>query len=660
VLLIVTFRPEFDPPWIGRPHVTALTINRLAHREAGVMIDRVAGNKPLWASIRQDIIERTDGIPLFVEEMTKAVLEAESEGAARQVAAVVPSPALAIPTSLHASLMARLDRLGPAKEVAQIGAAVGREFSHTLLMAVVRKPETELAPTLDRLIAAGLLFQQGVRPYSTYYFKHVLVRDTAYSTLLREPRRKLHARIAETLESQFADIAENQPELLARHWTEAGQIERAAALWGKAGLRSAQRSALVEAAEQLKRALEQIATLTATPALRREQIKLQVALITPLLHVSGYAAPETRAAVERARLLIEQAEALGEAPEDPLLLFSVLYGFWVAHHVAVERHVVRDIAAQFLALAKKHGATAPLLTAHRIMGISLSCMGDIGEGRTHLDQAIALYDPAEHRPLMTRFGVDANVSILSYRSWALWFLGYPNAALADAGQAICEAREIGQAATLIYALFHASWTYIECGNYVKAKTVVDEVVALADQKGALFWRAFGMVYQGRLPAVTGESRVHMITSGLDAYRSIGSMLLVPIFLSDLARAHAEVSQFDDAWRRIDEAMAVVKSIGETWFEADIHRVAGEIALKLPQPDVAKAEVYFERALAVARGQQAKSWELRAAISMARLWRDRGKRVEARNLLAPVYGWFTEGFDTLDLKQAKALLDGLAA
>ena len=233
--------------------------------------------------------------------------------------------------------MARLDRLGPAKELAQIGAAIGREFSHPLLAGVARKPEAELQTALDRLIRAGLLFRQGVPPHATYFFKHALIRDVAYSTLLREPRRALHARIAETLQSQRAEIAENQPELLARHWTEAGQIEKAAGLWGKAGQRSAQRSALVEAAEQLRRALDLIATLPGTPALRQEEIKLQVALITPLLHVSGYAAPETRAAVERARLLIEQAEALGEPPEDPLLLFSVLYGLWVANHCSVQR-----------------------------------------------------------------------------------------------------------------------------------------------------------------------------------------------------------------------------------------------------------------------------------------------------------------------------------
>jgi predicted ATPase len=256
--VIVTFRPEFDPPWVGPPHVTALTINPLVERDVGAIIDRLVGNKLIPASIRQDIIERTDGIPLFIEEMTKAVLEAEGERDASRTVAAFPSPTLAVPASLHASLMARLDRLGPAKEVAQFGATIGREFSHSLLASVVRKPEPELASALDRLIAAGLLFRQGVPPYATYQFKHALVQDAAYGTLLRERRRALHARIAETLEGQFAEITESQPELLARHCTEAGLIEKAASLWGKAGQRSLERSALVEAIEQLTRALAQI------------------------------------------------------------------------------------------------------------------------------------------------------------------------------------------------------------------------------------------------------------------------------------------------------------------------------------------------------------------------------------------------------------------
>jgi predicted ATPase/class 3 adenylate cyclase len=662
VLLIVTFRPEFDPPWIGRPYVAAVTLNRLAQRDIETVIDNVVGNKLIPASIRQDIIERTDGIPLFVEEMTKAVLEAGSEDAAQHVASAIPSPGLAVPASLQASLMARLDRLGPAKEVAQIGAAIGREFSHALLSAVMKRPGPELASSLVRLIETGLLFRQGTPPHASYLFKHALVQDAAYGSLLREPRRALHARIAKMLEGQFADIAESQPELLARHCTEAGLIEKAAGLWGKAGQRSLARSALLEAVTQLTHAIDQIATLPPTPALRREQIELQIALINSLMHVKGQAAPETKVALERARLLIEQAEALGEPPEDPLLLFSVLYGFWAANFVAFKGDIMREIAAQVLTLAQKQGTNAPLLMAHRFVGISLLCTGDIVEGRAHLEQAIALYDAAEHRPLATRFGLDAGVHALSYRSWALWLLGYPDAALTGSHRALSDAREIGQAATLMGALVTAMLPHICCGNYVMGNLLVDELVALAEAKGTLLWDALGRILRGGVLTLKGNSSdvVQMTTSGIDAEKATGATFFIPWFASSLASAYAELGKIEDAWRCIGEAMTAAESTKEKWYEAEINRIAGEIALKPPERDTAKAERYFERALTVARQQQAKSWELRAAMSMARLWRDQGKPEEARDLLAPVYGWFTEGFDTRDLKEAKALLEQLAA
>jgi tetratricopeptide (TPR) repeat protein len=505
VLLIVTFRPEFQAPWIGRHYVIPLTINRLGERDIGAMIDRVVGNKPLPANIRHDVIERTDGIPLFVEEMTKAVLEAGSEDVAQRTAAAVPLSTLAVPASLQASLMARLDRLGTAKQVAQIGAAIGREFSHPLIAAVTRSSEAELNANLERLVGAGLLFRQGVPPHATYLFKHALVQDAAYGTLLREARRALHARIAEMLEGQFADIAESQPELLARHCAEAALIEKAAGLWGKAGQRSLDRSALVEAIEQFTRALDHIATLTSTPALRSEQIKLQAALITPLIHVKGYAAPETKVAAERARLLIEQAETVGESPEDPLLLFSVLYSFWVANLVAFNGDMIRKLAAQFLALAEKQGATIPLMIGHRLMGSSLLCTGEIADGRAHYDQALALYDPVAHRPLATRFGQDVGVSILSYRALALWMLGYPDAALADAVRALNDARRIGEAAALMYALQFTFITQILCGNYFRANEQSGELIALADEKGAALWKAQGMLLRGCVFAVTGKA-----------------------------------------------------------------------------------------------------------------------------------------------------------
>jgi predicted ATPase len=558
--------------------------------------------------------------------------------------------------------MARLDRLGSAKEVAQIGAAIGREFSYALLAAVSRKEEPELQAALDRLTAAGLLFRQGIPPHATYLFKHALLQDAAYGTHLREPRRALHARIAETLESQFADVTEAQPELLARHFTEASLIEKAAGLWGKAGLRSLARSALVEAIEQLTRALVQIAELPSALTLRREQIKLQVALITPLEHVKGFAAPETKAAVERARLLIEQAEALGEPPEDPLLLFLVLYGFWVAHFTSFNGDGMRELAEQFLVLAEKQGATVPLMVGHRLTGTSLMCTGNIAESRAHYDQAIALYDPAENRQLAERFGQDVRITTLSLRSRALWLLGYPEAALADADQVISDAREVGQAAGLMHALWWTSVAHIHCGNYVVGSALVDELVALADEKGAVYWRAWGMVNQGWLCVMTGKGSdaLRAITSGLAALQSTGARAGAPFCLSYLAKAHSDSGHFDDAWRCIGEAIRMIETNGEKWHEAEAHRVAGEIALRFPEPDAAKAEGHFERALTVARAQRAKSWELRAAMSMARLWRDQGKPHQARELLAPVYGWFTEGFDTLDLKEAKALLEELTA
>ena len=659
VLLLVTFRQEFDAPWVGRPYVTALIINRLTERDVSAMIDRIVGNKRLPASIRQDIIERTDGIPLFVEEMTKAVLEAGSEVAAERPVAAVPIPALAVPASLHASLMARLDRLGgQVRELAQIAAAIGREFSHALLALVVRQPEAELGSALDRLIAAGLLFRRGVPPHATYLFKHALVQDAAYGTLLREPRRTLHALIAETLESSFPAIAENQPEVLAHHCTEAGLIEKAAGLWGKAGQRSLARSAFIEAMQQITRALTQISTLSATPALRRQQIKFQIALAHALMHTKGMAAPETTTAIEEAQVLIKRAEDLGE-PSDPLLLFRILEGFWLAHYAAFNGDAMRELAAQFLALADKQEAITPFIMGHRLMGVPLMWTGNFAEARSHFDRAIELCDDAE-RPLATGIGKDYWVHVLSERSLTLWSLGYPDTALADVRHAVRDARDLGRGLGFAGAI--TSIVFILCGNYAAADAQLDEALAWADEKSSVFWKAFVTRPKGWVLALIGKTSdaVEMITSGSAAFRSTGSTVFVPTYLSELAAAYADIGQFDNAWRCIDEATVAIETTKETWFEAETNRIAGQIALLSPEPNAAKAQAYFERALQTARQQNAKSWELRAAMSMAQLLRDQGKPQQARELLAPVYGWFTEGFDTRDLKEAKALLEEMSS
>jgi predicted ATPase len=359
-------------------------------------------------------------------------------------------------------------------------------------------------------------------------------------------------------------------------------------------------------------------------------------------------------------VLIEQSHELGEPPEDPLLLFAVLYGLWVANLVAFNGDVMRELAIQFSALAEKQSATAPLMIAHRQMGLSLLHTGEIAEGRAHLEHAIALYDPAEHRDLATRFfGQENGAAIMSWRSIASWLLGYPDAALADAERALLLAREADHLATLVYVINFSIWSYIRCGDYTTAATLADEYDPLQNQLGgSSFWEGWGMMQRGCLLTLTGKApeAVRTITSGVELMRSTKTTMWMPLFLSYLARANADIGQFDEASTKIREAMTAVETTKERWHEAELNRVAGEIALRAPQPDVAKAEAHFARALEVARQQQAKSWELRAAMSMARLLYAQDERGRARDVLAPVYGWFTQGFDTLDLQQAKLLLD----
>ena len=563
LFVLLTARPEFRPSWGARSHHGAISLVPLDRYQVRHMVEELAARHALAKEVIEGVTERTGGVPLFVEEVTRLLLERGEQGGIQ-----------AIPPTLQQSLTARLDRLGPAREVAQIAAVIGRGFSYPLVRAVAKMEDEALQTALERLAEADILLVQGLPPESEYRFKHALIQNAAYENLLKSRRQALHRRTGEILRDQFAATAAAEPELLAHHFTQAGLTEAAIEWWGKAGQRSLARSALLEGAEQLKRALDQIATLPATPALRREEIKLQVAF-----------------------------------------------------------------------------------------GNALSLMGDFVGGKEHYDRALAIYDPVEHRPLTTRSGRDVRVTLLSVRSHILWALGYPAAARNDAERALNKAREIGQAATLMYALWWASWLHMYDRAYAEAQSLLDELFALADEKDAsLFWKATEIAFRGALFALTGKASdaVRAITSGMTSLRSTGAALYEPLHLWHLAMAYAELGQPDDARRCIDDAIDKVERSNEKWCEAEVHRIAGEIALKSPAPDTQKAEKYFERALSVARRRQTKSWELRAAMSMARLWRDQGKPQQARELLAPVYGWFTEGFDTRDLKEAKALLDELAS
>jgi class 3 adenylate cyclase/predicted ATPase len=659
-LLIVTFRPEFSAPWIGESHVTALSLHRLNARQIGALIDCIEDGRHLPERVRRNIVERTDGIPLFVEEMTKALLEVRCEEQQRLVTGATATATPEVPATLQASLLARLDRLGTARDIAQMGAALGREFSHSLLAAVAQMPDADLDAALESLARSGLVFKRGMPPYQTYLFKHALVQDTAYGTLLREPRRALHARIAGVLESRFPDLVESEPELLARHSAEAGQIEKAAVFWGKAGLQSVARSALAEAMEQLTSAIEQVQRLPDTEAQRRDHIRFEVARLNALFHLKGYAAPETKAAAERARLLIETSGALGDAPGDPRLYMSVLYANWVANLVAYNSAACLDLATRFLALANEQTATGPRIVGHQIRGIAVQSLGRFGEAKEHYEQALSLYEPAEHRCLALHFGQDMRVVVLARRSQLLWILGYPDAALENVEQALSEARRIGQAVTLMYALSHVAFTLCQCGRFECAEEISKEGTALAEEKNARFWNAYGILNLGCIHALAGRApeAIASISAGLEIRKATGATMNNSYYLSYLALAQAGVGEFELAKISIDRAIEFLEKSREQWYEAEARRAAGEIALLMPVPDRSAAEAHFTRAIEVARAQQARSWELRAASSLAKLWIGEGRRAEARDLLAGVYGGFAEGKDTLDLKRAGALIDRL--
>jgi class 3 adenylate cyclase/predicted ATPase len=651
LLVLITARPEFRPAWGARSHHGTISLVPLDRDQVRRMVSDLAARHALTKDVIEGVTERTGGVPLFIEEVTRLLLERGEQGGIQ-----------AIPPTLQQSLAARLDRLGPAREVAQVGAVVGRDFSYALLRSVAGMEDEPLQAALERLAEADILLVQGLPPASDYRFKHALIQDAAYENLLKSRRQVLHRCVGEVLRDQFAASAAAEPELLARHFTQAGLIEAAIEWWGKAGQRSLERSALVEGIGHLARALDQFALLPRSPASRREQIKLQVALISPLIHVKGFAAPETKAAVEKAKLLIEEAEKLGEHVEDPLLLFTVLYGLWIGHYVAFDGDVVRKLAEQFLALAQKQAEAVPVMIGHRAMGHALLLTGHFVKSRAHYDEALRLYVPVKHALAAARVGgQDARVAVLVHRARALWLLGYPEAALADTAQGVRHAREIEHAATLMFALDHASVTYLHCGDNDSADALLTELAKLVDEKGAAFWKAFGLMTQGALRLLRGKASdaVRLLTTGLKAYQSTGATVFVPWYLTYLATAYGSLSQYDNAQRMISEAIEAIDRTNERWCEAEVLRVAGEVALLGPEQDSADAQKHFERAFAVAGQQQAKSWELRTSISLARLWRDQGKVQQARELLAPVYGWFTEGFDTRDLKEAKALLGTLA-
>ena len=653
VLLIVTYRPEFEPPWIGRPHVTAVALNRLGEREIAALIDGVTGNKPLPESVRQDIIEHTDGIPLFVEEMTRAVLEAGAEDAERAVAAI-PSPSVAVPASLHALLMARLDRLGSAKEVAQIGAVIGREFSHALVAAVARKPEEKLQSALDCLIAAGLLFRQGVAPHASYLFKHALVQDAAYGTLLREPRRALHARIADVLAAQFSAVAE--PELLAHHYTEAGRIEQAIDCWLKAGQRAMQRSANIEGERHLRKGLELLIGLPETTARDFREIILQNTLGVCLMPTRGFGNPEVAAAFTRAAEICKRVD-------DARGLFVSLRGKAQYHMISGDMRTACDDARRILALAEGVGDHDFLIEAHHLGWSAFCFAGEFRTAQRHAEEGVSHYErERDHHLTYTYSGHDPGMCARAFGSLSLGQLGYSDRALALCRDGLALAEGLAHPFTVAIALWATGILHQLRREPDETREVGGRMIHYCSEKGLRTMVPIGKVFRGDALAWHGEfaEGIAQMREGITELRSIGTLFSLPSFFAALASACARCGHIGEGLAAVEEGLAMTRVGGDRFSLPEIHRIKAKLLLARSVVDRDAAEAALSEAIEVARGQTARLLELRAAMSMARLWRDQGKRDEARELLAPVYGWFTEGFDTRDLKEAKALLEELAS
>ncbi len=658
VLVIVTTRPPFTMPWLHFAHVTMMSLTRLNQRDGMALVERVTGGRELPGEVLDQILTRTDGVPLFIEELTKMVLESgllREEGGRYALSGPLPEPA--IPTTLHDSLMARLDRRAPVREVAQIGAAIGREFSHALLGAVAGLPGDKLGTTLDELVRSELVFARDEPPQAVYSFKHALVRDAVYDALLRGRRQELHTRIAVALEERFPEIVEQQPELMAQHCTQAGLTERAIAYWGKAGRKSLARATITEAVAQLRKGLDLISSLPDSQERARQELDLQTTIGPALIVTKGFAAPQVEQAYARARELCRQ---MGETPQ----LFTVVWGLWSFYAVRAELQIAKELGDQLLTMAERQQDPALLVTAHVTMAVLLHNMGEPLSARAHLEQALVRYDPQQHHSLISRFGHDEGLSALVFAAHASWYLGYPDQAMARIGEALSLARELSHPLSLANALDFRAWLHVYRREPSLAQEQAEADLALSVKQGFEFFvahakafRGWALVEQGK-----GEEGIAQIRAGLAAYRATGAELERSYFLGLLAQAYGEVGQQEEGLRVVGQALAEVHQHGVRFYEAELYRLKGELLLMRNggrggsrTPAIEEAEIWFRLALEMARRQQAKSLELRATTSLSRLWQQQGKHDAAHELLVDVYGWFTEGFDTADLVEARALL-----
>ena len=620
------------------------------------MADQIT-RKRLPREVYGQIIDHSDGVPLFVEELVKAVLESgllvELDD---EYLLHGPVPPLAIPSTLQGLLIARLDRLGSAKEVAQVGASIGREFSYEAIRAVADWiPESRLQEALQSLVASELVYCRGISPETVYVFKHTLLQDATHETLLRSRRRELHARIAAVLKEHFPEVADQQPGLLAHHYTEARLIESAVVYWARAGRQSAARSAMIEAEAQLRKGLLLISDLPDSRERKQRELDLQVTLASALMESKGHVHPEVSEVLGRARSLIVEIEAT-----DTILHFSVLYGLWVAQYLGGSPIAALERAKEFFALAQSQTQSGLLLVSHRLLGTALVLTGDYRTALSHLDSAVELYRPGEHQELAFRFGADIGITAQCVRAWALWHRGYPDQARNAFNEGLRKAQRFVHRHTLAYALIYKGLTATSARWAAETEAAANELVAHTREHGFALFLGYGLLLQAGALTLRGQGKaaVDRIHEAVASTHATGMNRTDPMTLGYLAEALALKGAVAEGLRTLAAALTTAETSGARWADAELHRLRGDLLGRLPSPDWTEVETCFRTALSIARDQGTRGFELRAAVSLARLLSVQGRRDEARDLLLPVYGCFTEGFDTPDLQEAQALLEAL--
>jgi predicted ATPase/class 3 adenylate cyclase len=662
LLLLVNYRPEYRHSWGHKTYYRQLRLDPLPPASADELLQPLLGDDPSLAPAKTLLIARTEGNPFFLEESVHSLVETGvmvGEPGHYRLAQVLPT--IEVPATVQAVLAARIDRLPlTEKRLLQTAAVIGHEIPLSLLHTIAELSEDALHRGLTHLQVAEFLYETRLFPDRVYTFKHALTRQVAYQSLLRSTRQRHHQRIAQVVEARFPEVCETQPELLAHHYTEAGLGEQAVVYWQRAGRRASQRSAYIEAISHLAKGLEVLETLPDSPERTRHELVLQTILGPALMATKGYGAPEVEHVYARARVLCQQGG-------DTAQLFPVLWGLWYFYTLRAELQTAREMGEQLLALVQGLQDSGLLLLAHRALGQTLLWLGELVPAHAHLARGIALHDPQLHHALAFLYGRDPGVDCLGYAAWTLWCLGYPDQALTMSHQALTLVQELPHPHSLAFAVNTAALLHVFRREGPPAHMRAQAAMTLSTEQGFPQWLAVGTIFRGWALTERGAlvEGLAQIASGLAAWQATGAEILRPCFLGLLAEAHGKVGRGEEGLRVLAEALTVVLKTGERWYEAELHRLKGELLLQqtLRATDrsllLSEAEACFRQALNVSGHQQAKALELRAAMSLARLWRQQGKQAEARELLAPIYGWFTEGFDTADLREAKALLRGLS-